>query len=136
MQEGIVLDKLSRQDGQGCRKELSWTNSVMIRSSLLQQTKLSVLLTFLLRNQLSQKQKTKSQSPMCTRKHMHRKTRTSLKKIVFWSKKVKRNLQKADLEKANGPDSIPAKVLKQATPELTKPLPKLVQLCFKQGSHA
>ena len=28
MQERIVLDTLSRQDDQGCRKELSWTHSV------------------------------------------------------------------------------------------------------------
>ena len=40
---------------------------------------------------------------MCTGRHAF------LNKIVFWPKKVKKILQKLDIENANGPDSIPAR---------------------------
>ena len=52
---------------------------------------------------------------------------------MFWPKKVKQILKKLDIEKTNGPDSIPARVLKEAAPELAKPLAKLFQLCFNRG---
>ena len=59
--------------------------------------------------------------------------RASLKKIGIWPKKVKHILQKLDIEKAKGPDSIPARVLKQAALEPAKPLDKLYCIVF--SSH-
>ena len=56
--------------------------------------------------------------------------RASMKKIVFWPKKVKQILQKIDIEKAKGPDSFTARALKQAAPEPAKLLAKLFLLGF------
>ena len=47
---------------------------------------------------------------------------------MFWPKHVRKVLSKLNIDKANGPDSIPARVLKQAAPELAKPLARLFQL--------
>ncbi len=59
---------------------------------------------------------------------VERKTKASLKKIVFWPKHVRKVLSKLDIEKATGPDSIPARVLKKCAPELAKPFARLFQL--------
>lgn len=57
-----------------------------------------------------------------------RKTHSTLKKIVFWPKHVRKVLSKLHIDKATGPDSIPARVLRQAAPELAKPFARLFQL--------
>jgi len=61
-----------------------------------------------------------------------RKTTASLKKITFWPKHVRKALFKLDIDKATGPDSIPARVLKKAAPELAKPLARLFQLLMNK----
>ena len=73
-----------------------------------------------------QKHKTKSQSP-CAQKD-----KCIPEEDGVWPKKIKKQ-QKFDIEKANGPDSIAARVLKQIAPELYKQLAKLFQLCFNKG---
>ena len=98
--------------------------AAMIRPSLLQQTKLNVLLSSLLRNKLSQKHKTKSQS-LCAQDSKY-----ILEEDCVLAKESKTIIQKLDVEKAYEPDSVPARVLKLAAPELAKPLAKLFQLCF------
>ena len=57
-----------------------------------------------------------------------RKTTANLKKIKFWPKHVRKVLSKLNIDKATGPDSIPARVLKQAAPELAKPFARLFRL--------
>ncbi|XP_072051972.1 uncharacterized protein [Amphiura filiformis] len=47
--------------------------------------------------------------------------------------KVKKELLKLDINKASGPDDVPALVLKMAAPELATPLARLFQLCFDKG---
>ncbi len=64
--------------------------------------------------------------------HVKRKTTASIKKIAFWPKHVRKALARLDIEKATGPDSIPARVLKQAAPELAKPLARLFQLLMSK----
>lgn len=54
-------------------------------------------------------------------------------KVVFWPKKVKKQLLKLDVNKATGPDKIPAIVLRKAAPELATPLARLYQICFDRG---
>ena len=60
------------------------------------------------------------------------KTKAGLKKIVFWPKHVRKVLSGLDIDKATGPDSIPARVLKQCAPELAKPLARLFQLLLNK----
>jgi hypothetical protein len=65
--------------------------------------------------------------------NINRKAMSSLKKVVFWPKYVRKILCKLDTEKATGPDSIPARVLKKCAAELAKPLAKLFQLLFDKN---
>ncbi|CAH1239463.1 Hypp5830 [Branchiostoma lanceolatum] len=60
------------------------------------------------------------------------KTASRLKNVVFWPKQVQKVLTKLDISKATGPDSIPARVLKHAAPELSRPLAKLFQLLLNK----
>ena len=53
---------------------------------------------------------------------LHTRTSSNCSKVVFWPSKVKKELLKLDINKASGPDDIPALVLKTAAPELATPL--------------
>ena len=64
---------------------------------------------------------------------LHPRTTSTCSKVVFWPKKVKKQLMKLDVNKATGPDDIPALVLRRAAPELATPLARLFQLCFDKG---
>ena len=54
--------------------------------------------------------------------HLPQKTTAKCKKVIFWPKQVRKQLQKLDVNKASGPDSIPALVLRNAAAELASPL--------------
>ena len=64
---------------------------------------------------------------------LHARTFSNCSKVVFWPNKVKNELLKLDINKASGPDDIPALDLKMAAPELATPLPHLFQICFDKG---
>ena len=57
-------------------------------------------------------------------------TTAKCKKVIFWPKQVRKQLQKLDVNKASGPDGIPALVLRNAAAELASPLARLFRLCF------
>ena len=65
--------------------------------------------------------------------HLSQRTTSRCSKVVFWPKQVKKQLQKLDVNKASGPDGIPALVLRNAAAELASPLARLFQLCFNKG---
>ena len=52
---------------------------------------------------------------------------------MFWPSKVEKELLKLDINKASGPDDVPALVLKMAAPELATPFARLFQICFDKG---
>ena len=56
-----------------------------------------------------------------------------MEKVTFKAKDVKKHLRKLQPDKATGPDNIPAKVLKECSAELARPLSMLFQLCFNKG---
>ena len=60
-------------------------------------------------------------------------TTSSIEKLTFKPKEVKRHLHNLQPDKATGPDNIPAKVLRECSAELATPLSTLFQLCFNQG---
>ena len=64
---------------------------------------------------------------------LHTRTSSNCSKVVFWPSKVKKELLKLDINKASGPDDVPALVLKMAAPELATPLARLFQICFDKG---
>ena len=68
------------------------------------------------------------QSPSMTRS-----TPTSLNKVIFKPKNIRRILQQLQPDKASGPDLIPSRVLKECCAELAGPLSRLFQLCFSCG---
>ena len=51
---------------------------------------------------------------------------------MYQTKQVSKQLQKLDVNKASGPDGIPALVLRNAAAELASPLARLYQLCFNK----
>ena len=64
--------------------------------------------------------------------HLPQRTTAKCKKVIFWPKQVRKQLQKLDVNKASGPDGIPALVLRNAAAELASPLARLFQLCFNK----
>ena len=52
-------------------------------------------------------------------------TRAGLSRIRFREKEVRKRLKKLDVSKANGPDGISARVLRQCARALAQPLTKL-----------
>ena len=64
--------------------------------------------------------------------HLPQRTTAKCKKVIFWPKQVRKQLQKLDVKKASGPDGIPALVLRNAAAELASPLARLFQLCFNK----
>ena len=64
--------------------------------------------------------------------HLPKRTTAKCKKVIFWPKQVRKQLQKLDVNKASGPDGIPALVLRNAAAELASPLARLFQLCFNK----
>ncbi|XP_072044883.1 uncharacterized protein [Amphiura filiformis] len=65
--------------------------------------------------------------------HLPPRTTTKCSSVTFWPKKVRKQLTKLDINKASGPDGIPALVLRTAAAELATPLARLFQLCFNRG---
>ena len=62
-----------------------------------------------------------------------KRTNSKCSKVVFWPQKVRKQLEKLNVNKASGPDGIPALVLRTAAAELATPLAQLFQLCFNKG---
>lgn len=60
-------------------------------------------------------------------------TASSMERVTFKAKDIRRLLQNLQPDKATGPDNIPARVLKECSAELARPLSSLFQLCFNQG---
>ena len=65
--------------------------------------------------------------------HLPSRTTNKCSSVIFWPKKVRKQLTKLDINKASGPDGIPALVLRTAAAELATPLARLFQLCFNSG---
>ena len=63
----------------------------------------------------------------------HNNSHHSIDKIAFRPKDVRRILKKLNVDKANGPDEIPTRVLRECSAELARPLSCLFKLCFMQG---
>lgn len=63
-------------------------------------------------------------------------TTSKCSKVVFWPKRVKKQLLRLDINKASGPDGIWAIVLRNAAAELATPLARLFQVCFNKGHNA
>ncbi|XP_019618294.1 PREDICTED: ATP-binding cassette sub-family A member 1-like [Branchiostoma belcheri] len=57
----------------------------------------------------------------------------TLKSITFKPKEIRQILRELQPDKANGPDAIPNRVLKECCAELASPLSRLFQLCFAHG---
>ncbi|KAI8518836.1 hypothetical protein Bbelb_020930 [Branchiostoma belcheri] len=57
----------------------------------------------------------------------------TLKNITFKPKEIRKILRELQPDKANGPDAIPNRVLKECCAELASPLSRLFQLCFAHG---
>ena len=62
--------------------------------------------------------------------HLPKRTTAKCKKVIFWPKQVRKQLQKLDVNGASGPDGVPALVLRGAAAGLASPLAGLFQLCF------
>ena len=63
-------------------------------------------------------------------------TGAKLSRIRFREKEVRMRLKKLDVSKANGPDGISARVLRQCAGALAKPLARLYSFFFKNGMPA
>ena len=64
---------------------------------------------------------------------VQRSTAYSKEQIVFRTKDVRKLLRNLQPDKATGPDEIPARVLKECSAELARPLSQLFDLCFSHG---
>jgi len=60
-------------------------------------------------------------------------TTCSMKKIAFKVKDIRKLLRNLEPDKATGPDEIPARILKECSAELARPLSLLFELCFSKG---
>ena len=56
-----------------------------------------------------------------------------MEKIVFKVKDVRKRLRNLQPDKATGLDEIPARLLKECSAELARPLSLLFELCFSKG---
>ena len=60
-------------------------------------------------------------------------TTCSIKKIAFKVKDIRKLLRNLQPDNATGLDEIPARVLKECSAELARPLSLLFELCFSKG---
>ena len=59
-------------------------------------------------------------------------TTCKIERVTFKAKDVRRLFKNLQPDKTSGPDNIPARVLKECSAELARPLSLLFQLCFNQ----